>query len=531
MDIRISVRVRPMLSKGEESAVHVSGPRSVSVGSSVYNYPASVVSGSDQVLAFSHIAGHMMGHLAKGYSCTLIAYGQTGSGKTYTMFGPTGCLTEFALKDAENIPAQWGIIPRFVMKLMTENKGLELQASAVEVYQEVAYDLLNSRAQLRVGKKQNEGNRVGQGHVSMTINGGARDTSNGIHPACCWCRLCFKATEEAKKKKGKRDKLPRLPKTNNITTTSHLKQPKAKANTFQTVGETLLPLKTPGDIARMARLIEATRSAKSHDLNDRSSRSHCLVKVSWMHKKRQLQMLFVDLAGSERVLKSKVEGQRLAEAAKINNSLLALGKVIQRLAKKEKHVPFRDSTLTMLLRSSLGGRVCTSVVVNIASEQQHADETNCTLRFGSRVSFVKNKAKVNKIVDVTKEQENVEDELAFRRRELEMMERAGEHGGLIVSDTNAAERLLLQENLKKLRVMERDLKKTTAALTEAKGAGKPVAALESKLKQIRNAIGNHGDVVARQKSIKTLWAEPSKNYKAKDAEVRELEAKLRMLKN
>ena len=33
-----------------------------------------------------------------------------------------------------------------------------------------------------------------------------------------------------------------------------------EANTFQTVGETFIPLQTPGDIARMARQIEATRS-------------------------------------------------------------------------------------------------------------------------------------------------------------------------------------------------------------------------------------------------------------------------------
>ena len=76
----------------------------------------------------------------------------------------------------------------------------------------------------------------------------------------------------------------------------------------------------------------------------------------------------------------------------INNSLSALGRVVQRLEAKDTHIPFRDSTLTMLLRNSLGGSHRTSVVINIASEAQHADETCCALRFGERMRGVHNAA-------------------------------------------------------------------------------------------------------------------------------------------
>ena len=63
MDIRVSVRVRPMLDKmtQEEPAVEVPGPNLVSLGHKTYTYPASVVVGSDQASAFSDIAGTMMG--------------------------------------------------------------------------------------------------------------------------------------------------------------------------------------------------------------------------------------------------------------------------------------------------------------------------------------------------------------------------------------------------------------------------------------------------------------------------------------
>merc|ERR1719265_2440389 len=101
------------------------------------------------------------------------------------------------------------------------------------------------------------------------------------------------------------------------------------------------------------------------------------------------QLLFVDLAGSERILKSGVEGVAATQAMAINGSLTALGKVIRALGSNAAHVPFRDSMLTMLLRSSLDGCATTSVVINVASEPEHYEETLCSLEFGERMAGVK----------------------------------------------------------------------------------------------------------------------------------------------
>ena len=70
------------------------------------------------------------------------------------------------------------------------------------------------------------------------------------------------------------------------------------------MGETLQPLRSAADVARLARTIELTRTAVGHLLNARSSRSHCLVHL---HLTEQVagggvarrQLLFVDLAGSD----------------------------------------------------------------------------------------------------------------------------------------------------------------------------------------------------------------------------------------
>ena len=74
------------------------------------------------------------------------------------------------------------------------------------------------------------------------------------------------------------------------------------------------------------------------------------------------QLLFVDLAGSERTARTGVEGAAKQQATAINGSLTVLGKVIRALGARAAHVPYRDSTLTMLLRSAFGGRSKTAVV-------------------------------------------------------------------------------------------------------------------------------------------------------------------------
>ena len=128
----------------------------------------------------------------------------------------------------------------------------------------------------------------------------------------------------------------------------------------RTVGETLWSLKTYQDVAKLARHIETSRSAAGHALNDRSSRSHCIVRL---HSSRTLsdgqirsqKFTFVDLAGSERTRKSGVKGQRMSEAIGINNSLTVLGRCIRAVGKNEAHVPWRDVVLCQLLRSSFEG--------------------------------------------------------------------------------------------------------------------------------------------------------------------------------
>lgn len=49
----------------------------------------------------------------------------------------------------------------------------------------------------------------------------------------------------------------------------------------------------------------------------------------------------VDLAGSEDISRSGAVDKRAAEAGNINKSLLTLGRVINALVEKGKHIPYR----------------------------------------------------------------------------------------------------------------------------------------------------------------------------------------------
>ena len=70
----------------------------------------------------------------------------------------------------------------------------------------------------------------------------------------------------------------------------------------------------------------------------------------------------------------------------INKSLSALANVIQALREKSSHVPYRNSKLTHMLASSLGGDSKTLMVCNITARRDCISESVNSLRFAAKVS-------------------------------------------------------------------------------------------------------------------------------------------------
>jgi len=144
-------------------------------------------------------------------------------------------------------------------------------------------------------------------------------------------------------------------------------------------------------------------------MNAVSSRSHCIFTLAVESRPhgsttvRRSKLHLVDLAGSERVGKSGATGTTLNEAISINTSLFQLELVILALHEKQKasakHVPYRNSMLTSVLRDSLGGNCKTVMIATVHPSIAHTDESISTCKFAQRVAMIKNEVSVNEEVD------------------------------------------------------------------------------------------------------------------------------------
>lgn len=99
-------------------------------------------------------------------------------------------------------------------------------------------------------------------------------------------------------------------------------------------------------------------------------------------------MLLVDLAGSENSSVSKTNLQT-KEASSNNICLSALTRVIMQLRKGEQHISYRDSKLTEVLKTSLGGNSKTAMICTV--DPTNAATAASTLQFAGQVRGVRNK--------------------------------------------------------------------------------------------------------------------------------------------
>ncbi|KAL9438254.1 hypothetical protein AB3S75_024014 [Citrus x aurantiifolia] len=263
-----------------------------------------------------------------GYNVCIFAYGQTGSGKTYTMSGPSGPHEE-----------DWGVNYRALNDLfnLSQNRRssimYEVAVQMVEIYNEQVRDLL----------------------------------TNDVF----WIlAICFLDLH-----------------TLGIMSTS---QP----NGLAVPDASMHPVTSTEDVLELMDIGLKNRAIGATALNERSSRSHSVVTVHVRGKDLKTgiplhgNLHLVDLAGSERVDRSEATGDRLKEAQHINKSLSALGDVIFALAQKSPHVPYRNSKLTQILQSSLGGQAKTLMFVQLNPDVNSYSESLSTLKFAERVSGV-----------------------------------------------------------------------------------------------------------------------------------------------
>ncbi|XP_076014647.1 kinesin-like protein KIF15 [Genypterus blacodes] len=299
-----------------------------------YDHVADMDTSQDSV--FNSVAKNIIESCMNGYNGTIFAYGQTGSGKTFTMLGPS---------ELDNFTDELrGVIPRsFEYLFFLINREVEKSAKAksflckcsfIEIYNEQIYDLLDTAsASLFLRENIKKGLFV-EGAVEKFVT--------------------------------------------------------SAAEAYQVLS-----------------MGWRNRRVASTSMNRESSRSHAVFTMTLESKEsvnavvnmRMSQLNLVDLAGSERQKDTHTEGSRLKEASSINRSLMCLGQVIMALVDvsngKSRHICYRDSKLTFLLRDSLGGNAKTYIIANVHPGSKCFGETLSTLHFAQRAKLIKNKAVIN----------------------------------------------------------------------------------------------------------------------------------------
>jgi hypothetical protein len=405
MSVKVAVRTRPFseneLKANAEVIVRMNG-NEVAVVESVEGYggkflydsalwsTGQTVEGSSnpeatQEFVYNAIGAELLEHIMTGYNGCIFAYGQTGSGKTYCMMG----------NDANP-----GIIPRIAQNLFEEASAL--RSHNMEVCVEVSYyEIYNEKVRCLLRPTQ----------------GGYEDSQLRVreHP---------------------------------------------KYGPF-IEGLAKFVVSTQAEFLKLMSDGNKVRTTASTAMNTTSSRSHAVFAITLTQKQKRGTLItqkmsrlnLVDLAGSERASKTLATGKRLTEGSNINKSLTCLGNVISALAEveetgKSRHIPYRDSTLTWILKDNLGGNSKTVMLATISPSSMQYDETMSTLRYAERAKKIMNKAVVNET--------NNNELIAALQKEISALK-----SQLASASTNERERLL-----EELQASEAVKKELTSSLEE-----------------------------------------------------------------
>ncbi|GKT27742.1 Kinesin-like protein KIF13B [Aduncisulcus paluster] len=309
-----------------------------------------------QDVVYNFLGKDMLNQGLKGLNYTILSYGQTGSGKSYSVTGP------------RDDP---GIVPRVAKELFDivanppedkRNIRFEVKTSYLEVYNEQVRDLLVPKpAPLEVKMVPKKVDPAG-----VIIEGLDRLPVNSFESIS---KLLYEGLERR-----------------SVASTA-CNQGSSRSHSVFTIYFTQYEHEDPKIIKQLEGIPDPAERA------DKKKRYLAGLKM-------ESQLHLVDLAGSERAEHTGAKGQQMREACAINRSLSSLGRVIEALAKASTGkgkglIPYRDSSLTMILSNSLGGNAMTSMIAAVSPAHINYDETLSTLRYANNAKKIKNQPTVN----------------------------------------------------------------------------------------------------------------------------------------
>lgn len=345
--IKVICRVRPFM-KGEvpDSSVQIAEDKSLLVINQrcpteklKYTFDNCHSSTASQETIFTENVEPLLDDVFRGLDATIFCYGMTGAGKTHTIQG-----------SVDNP----GLIPRCMQAIFKQREiflasGLEnsngrlhrfeVRISYMEIYLESVFDLLRPRdPKAKAGLAVRE-----DANRNVFVSGLEKKLVN-----------CF-SEFEAEFSKGCKNR--------------------ATAVTL---------------------------------LNQESSRSHAILGIeltienSQTGKTYRSKLNMIDLAGSEDNRRTGNTSIRLNESNSINQSLHALGKVVDAINRRARQIPYRDSKMTRILQSTLGGKALGMMIVNIAPGKVFFPETLRALNFATKSKEIVNNVVANETNEISK---------------------------------------------------------------------------------------------------------------------------------
>ena len=460
--LSVAIRMRPTLAEEETSTkvvqffeeehkvrVHTHGSSSVDC---TFDRIFPPTASQSDVYAFVQ---PMIFKVTAGINFTVFAYGQTGTGKTHTMLGDSS--TTF-----REIHANCGIIPRAMVDI---------------------FDCLAAQQALSRGNRSESG-----------LNTPDTKTNPSGLQSIVKCSYLQIYNEKLY------DLLVDRKKSNRLV----LRERQDPSNTGESVhieGLTSICVENAEDVLKLLRLGRANRAVRGTEFNARSSRSHAILQVRIQIRNSSpddspdvvttsSKMNLVDLAGSEKWNTNvDMHDCHEQELRQINRSLSALGNCIAALTEHgRKHIPYRDSMLTRLLRDSLGGNTCTVLIATITGASNAAEETIRTLQFADRAKSVMQRVKVNVSVNGSKRLASAMEEISNLQKQLKSLREMSEAQSATREDVSVEKMMAHFEHdiSKKQNEIESLSAKNASYVALLEDNGSRIVQLENMLRQMKD---------------------------------------------
>ncbi|SYW81244.1 related to kinesin [Ustilago bromivora] len=271
-------------------------------------------------------------------------------------------------------------------------------------------------------------------------------------------------------------------------------------NRISVVGITELVPENPESVLEYIQEGNLRRTMSPTEANAVSSRSHAVLQINVTQKPRTASMTeqttsaslnIIDLAGSERASATRNNGARMKEGANINKSLLALGNCINALCQSggaRKHVPYRNSKLTRLLKFSLGGNCKTVMVVCISPSSIHYEETHNALKYANQAKNIRTKVSRN-MINVDRHVAQYVQAIHELKEENGRLRARLEQRGSLESAAETRKRTEMAREMEEAKKRMRESTDNVTRLVSSKAAFEATtAAAETRLAELRNRL-------------------------------------------